>query len=132
MSILCNFCSKTFITVSNLNNHKRTAKYCLDIQKSRIETAKKDVEYKCECCDKVFSTKYNLATHLLSCNKKKCCNHINEQDKIIQNLELRLVSSQTEIEKHNEFLKNEMIKQEEYSQNEISKQEKLHKKELIK
>ena len=47
----CEFCEKSFSSKSNLYNHQKTAKYCLDKQKNSIIK-----EYKC-CCEKIFTTK---------------------------------------------------------------------------
>ena len=36
----CNFCNNTFSSVSQLNYHKKTAKYCLKIQEEQNEDIK--------------------------------------------------------------------------------------------
>lgn len=64
----CEFCNKTFSSISSLNYHKETAKYCLKIQGKDI----KDVldQYKCKNCSSLFTNKYNLNHHIELCNRK--------------------------------------------------------------
>lgn len=57
----CEFCTTEFATKSYLNNHMKTAKYCLKIQCNISEL------FMCEYCDKVLSTKNRLQTHLEIC-----------------------------------------------------------------
>ena len=62
----CEFCKKIFANISSLNNHKKTAKYCLVLQdKLNVK------EFMCEPCNKIFTTKHRLNTHKESCNKVK-------------------------------------------------------------
>lgn len=61
----CNFCKKSFKTNSNLFNHQRTAQYCLKIQN------KQNNDWICSNCDKVFSTKRTLNSHIEICKKKE-------------------------------------------------------------
>ena len=85
--IKCNFCNKNFITKYSLNNHKKTAKYCLKIQ--NIEPDNK--ENICNHCDKKFTTKNSMKLHIISCKEN-------------------IRSIEKEKEKYAEFLKNENIK----------------------
>ena len=64
----CDFCNKTFSSISSLNYHKETAKYCLKIQGKDI----KDIleQYKCKNCNSLFTNKHNLNHHVELCNKK--------------------------------------------------------------
>lgn len=62
----CDFCNKEFKSISSLNYHQRTAKYCLEIQGKDIGE-----EYKCEYCEKIFSTKYSLNCHIDVCKESK-------------------------------------------------------------
>jgi len=57
----CKFCKNTFKTTSILNNHMRTAVYCLDIQN------KKNNEFSCSYCEKVFTTKNKMNLHENKC-----------------------------------------------------------------
>ena len=54
-SLECKFCKKTYSSISSLNYHQRTAKYCLKIQLKSTEDVKK-VSFDCEYCDKQFSS----------------------------------------------------------------------------
>ena len=55
----CQFCKKTFNNISSLNKHKKTAKYCLEIQGTFIE-------YKCEC-GKISNLKTIHDSHIKNC-----------------------------------------------------------------
>ena len=77
----CKFCEKSFSTKSNLSNHQKTAKYCLDKQKKSIIN-----EYKC-FCEKIFTTKLNFERHDKICNIKKEKNIKYENILYIQKLE---------------------------------------------
>ena len=59
----CNFCKKTFSSLSSLNNHKLTAKYCLKIQGKNLVD-----NFKCDKCNKIFTVKNTLITHTKTCN----------------------------------------------------------------
>ena len=58
----CEFCKKEFTSISSLNKHKLTAKYCLKLQK-----VENNGEFNCKHCDKKFTVKKVLLTHLKSC-----------------------------------------------------------------
>jgi len=75
----CQFCKKIFSSISSLNNHKITAKYCLKIQGNIIS------KYECEFCNKSFTKKSGLKTHLISCKEKKSKNE-DIKDSTIDNL----------------------------------------------
>ena len=65
----CQFCKKKFSSKSNLSNHIKRAKYCI---KNRSEiNIKTDIDHKCDSCEKTFTTKYMLQTHILNCQVKK-------------------------------------------------------------
>ena len=62
----CEFCKKELKNISSLNNHKKTAKYCLKIQ-GNITTE----IFECKFCKKEFTTKQHLVTHSKICKKKE-------------------------------------------------------------
>jgi len=68
----CQFCNKTFCSVSQRNYHQKTAKYCLKIQNELNEEKKETVStIMCEYCNKVLSIYTNLKVHHNSCERKK-------------------------------------------------------------
>jgi uncharacterized protein YjaZ len=64
----CEFCKKTFNSISSLNKHKNTTKYCLEIQGKE---KKKTNIFLCEYCDKTFSGNNSLQKHLSNCKVKE-------------------------------------------------------------
>ena len=76
-SLECKFCKKNYSSVSSLNYHQKTAKYCLKIQQiSNVEVKK--VSFDCEYCNKQFSSKQRLKVHIENC--------LDKYKKITQNL----------------------------------------------
>jgi len=78
----CEFCNKSFKTKSNLNNHQKNARYCLEIRN-------KQVNFNCEYCEKNFSSKYGLSIHQNECLKF--------YKKIKEKIEREFISSKDEI-----------------------------------
>jgi len=58
----CSHCGSTFNNFSSLNNHQKTAKYCLKIQ------SKDNERFRCSVCRFSFSSKQRLDTH--TCKKQ--------------------------------------------------------------
>ena len=75
----CEFCNKSFSTKSSLNNHKKTAKFCLKIQDN-----KEIYTFDCDYCKKIFTSRQNLNIHLLNCKNKKIQSITKEKDKEIE------------------------------------------------
>lgn len=65
--IACDFCDTVFSNKYTLNNHKKTAKYCLTIQGKKIPSDKK---FQCDFCDKKLATNQSLQNHLKICQEK--------------------------------------------------------------
>ena len=63
----CKFCNKIFSSKSSLNNHQKTAKYCIKLQDNNVDTIS---NFNCEFCTKNFTTKQVLLNHLYSCKNK--------------------------------------------------------------
>jgi len=61
----CEYCEKSFSTKSNLINHQKTAKFCLNKQQKKIIK-----EYKC-FCEKIFTTKIIFERHHKICKISK-------------------------------------------------------------
>ncbi len=72
--MICEFCKKNLKNLSILNNHQKTAKYCLLLQGNG-----NDKKFKCNFCSKCYSQKKDLDRHLLNCIDKI----IHEKDLII-------------------------------------------------
>ena len=58
----CGFCHNKFKTKSSLNNHQKTAKYCISKQSNKIC-------FECDFCDKKYSSKYGLSKHIINCKQ---------------------------------------------------------------
>jgi GT2 family glycosyltransferase len=56
----CDFCKKTYTTVSSLNLHQKTAKFCIKIQKEKNIQHHQSV-FNCDFCKKEFSIKVKKA-----------------------------------------------------------------------
>lgn len=84
----CNFCGKIFLSKSALNLHKRTAKYCLkqreSLENTIIDFENQETIYECEFCEKKFTRKDYLKTHLSNCKNKKTKDTIFETEKKIE------------------------------------------------
>ena len=71
MTYNCEYCNKEYTSISSLNHHKKTAKFCLELQKNiNIESINIHI-YNCEYCNKEFTVKNHLQNHLLTCVDKK-------------------------------------------------------------
>jgi len=67
-NLYCEFCQSEFKSLSNLNYHQKTAKYCLILQnKNIIEQS----NFECEYCLKKFTTKIALTLHIKNCYYKE-------------------------------------------------------------
>jgi len=60
----CEICKKEFSFKYNLTHHKKTAKYCLELQ------GKSSENFECSFCAKKFVSQRNLNDHILICKKK--------------------------------------------------------------
>ena len=58
----CSYCENNFSTKTSLNNHQKTAKYCLKLQNKDIQ-----YKYKCESCNMCFHKIFNLDRHISIC-----------------------------------------------------------------
>jgi hypothetical protein len=97
---ICQYCNTECISVSNLNHHQKTAKFCLEIQKKEDETKKHSKLFNCEYCNKEFTVKYNYNVHLNSCKERKA-QDANKLNNRVKELELDLEKAKKEIEKIN-------------------------------
>ncbi len=75
----CEFCKHTFSSKTNLNNHVKTATYCLRLQ----GVNQLSDEHKCDGCSKIFGRKYELNRHSKTCKKN---NILQNNEKTIKSL----------------------------------------------
>lgn len=68
----CEFCKNSYSSKSSLNAHKKTAKFCLEIQ------GKTNTEFSCQYCQVFFSQKHILDTHEPKCSEKITFEHNRE------------------------------------------------------
>jgi len=119
----CEYCESEFKTISSLNLHKKTAKYCIKKQKSilledteeeeKIKTDKnKKIENICKFCGKIFSRNY-MKTHVLTCNSY--------YEHRIQELENLVLEKEIENKKLHEEKNTEIKKLREEKDTEIKK-----------
>lgn len=101
-SFICNFCNKNFKTISSLNYHKDTAKYCLLIQGKKVE----ETGEKCIYCKKIFLTKQNLSTHINSCNGRYeyIENELNSCKEDLQKYKMMYENAKNSLEQTKEML----------------------------
>jgi hypothetical protein len=58
--VLCEICNKGFATFNTLSNHKRRFH-------SDVRDSKKDFEYVCSKCNKIYETQLSLLRHSITC-----------------------------------------------------------------
>ncbi len=80
-NLICEYCKKSYSNKSSLNNHQKTTKKCLEIQKKLSSSITNIIEvsnlneistkYTCKYCSKNFTTKQNIKNHQDICLLKK-------------------------------------------------------------
>jgi hypothetical protein len=117
-NIKCKYCNKIFSTKSSLNNHQKTAKYCLTLQHDE----KNINNFECKYCKKKYTTKQVLINHVNICKDKKEIllndqmneyqskikekdSEIKEKDKLILELKIRNNNYQKQEENFKEQIK---------------------------
>ena len=79
----CDFCKKKYTSVSSLNLHQKTAKFCIKLQQQTgINIDAKTIE--CEYCNKTFLVKQSLEIHMKSCKNKDYKKSIDLENECIQ------------------------------------------------
>jgi hypothetical protein len=90
MSFKCEYCEKEYATLSNLNHHQKTAKFCIELQ-NKVKSS-----FICKECKKEFATNKYLKQHLLHCKvikQKNETDYKNENDELkneINELKIKL------------------------------------------
>jgi len=107
----CSYCKNTFSSKSVLNNHIKTAKYCLKLQNKEKSVNQDDIR-KCNGCGKIFTTKFNFQRHIQNCDKienmsqiivlkaynKNLIDKLDEKESLIDNLRLQIKDLQDKLE----------------------------------
>jgi hypothetical protein len=93
----CEYCEKLFSTKSNLTNHHKTAKYCIDKRKNGNIN-----EYKC-CCETIFTSKKNLDRHKKTCNIYDVIQPYKDGNIKLQNENIKLQNENIKFENQNKI-----------------------------
>ena len=117
----CEFCNKNFSTKSSLNNHQKTAKYCIKLQNNKVSEIP---NFYCDYCNKKFTSKQNLNIHLSTCKEKEFEQKLKDKEK---GFEQKLKDKEKEFEqklKDKEKLNIKIITENENYKQQLEKQEK--------
>ena len=79
MSFSCKFCKKNYSTKSSLNNHQKTVKACILIQKKSEDNSIKHTQYECKDCKAIFILESSLNRHINKCIAKKNSDALQEK-----------------------------------------------------
>jgi hypothetical protein len=82
--LICEFCNNKFKNISNLNNHKKRTKYCIELQKQKNSEVSNYLT-ECQYCSKSFSS-HIFKRHLETCKLKKenCITVLEERNKFLE------------------------------------------------
>lgn len=69
-TFLCNYCSTTFLSKSNLKTHQKSARYCLEQRESTQNIDTSHDEFICLYCNKVLTSRQRLNIHITVCDSK--------------------------------------------------------------
>ena len=75
----CEFCKRVLKNTSSMNNHLKSAKYCLKIR-GEIKKGK----FLCKFCSKDFHQKIHLHNHTLVCNTQQYTSKLEKENKLLQ------------------------------------------------
>ena len=112
----CQYCKSVFSTKTSLNNHQRTARYCLKLRGKPSE-----YKYKCDSCNMSFHKIFNLNRHMESCKandkvykyiqiNKELSDKIREKDIIIKQQSEQLLKNENVIVNLQDKIENIAIK----------------------
>jgi hypothetical protein len=83
----CEFCKNIFSNKQNLSSHQKHAKYCL-----KIRGVKTYEEYKCDICQKNFTSSFNFKRHQTSCKNNIALHEYVKEIKILKDKNMILES----------------------------------------
>jgi hypothetical protein len=106
----CNFCNNKYKTISSLNYHQKTAKFCIQLQNRELKTEEKFI---CNFCNKDFILKHAYTGHILICKEKKTKEE-NDNQKSLEELkeEIKKVREENEKLKHEKQIEFQQLKEE--------------------
>ena len=119
----CQYCNKIYSSKSSLNNHQKTAKFCVKLQ-NNIDT---NINFQCQYCEKVFTTKYNLSNHINICKKQK--EDIKQKEDCKEQLQIQKEKYKQQLRKQKQEYKEDLLKQKEDYKEQLEKKD-LQIKEL--
>ena len=120
---ICNFCKKTLASPKSLDNHQKSAKYCLLIQ------CKVSEKNKCNGCEKSFCNRTWLAQHQLGCTKYQISLKTDVLFKENNDLKLHIESIQKKELEKGAYYQEKLKEKEAYYQEKMKdKEEKLREK----
>lgn len=67
MNFSCEYCKNSYSTKTNLVNHQRTAKFCIEIRNKTELECYDNKTFSCEKCLKIFTRKDVLDKHVITC-----------------------------------------------------------------
>jgi hypothetical protein len=108
MTLKCDFCHKEFKSDKILKTHKKTAKYCLKLQKDNMSNVVLG-EFICEC-KKTFTLKNSLDRHKIICDKIKIKNEIETKTHDLENKIIRYEILFDQYEKKEKELREQLDK----------------------
>ena len=97
-SYTCSYCKKEYKSMSSLNFHQKTAKFCIKLQNKSITETE---NYTCNFCNKVFTLKQTFNIHSSSCKEKKIQDENNKQ-KTMEELNDELQKAKEDLQKAKE------------------------------
>ena len=122
----CQYCNKIYSSKSSLNNHQKTAKFCIKLQNTNTNTI-----FDCSYCKKNFTSKYNLSLHLNICKNQTKYN-IKKEEEYEDQLEKQKEEYKEQLQKQKEEYKEQLEKQKEEYKEQLEKQKEEYKEQLEK
>lgn len=104
----CTFCKKVFDTKNVLQHHKRTAKYCLEIQGTTI------TNFECKYCKKYLSTNERLVTHLNVCKLKTSYESDKKFDELKEQYDTKMSLQEDHYKKEIKVIQDKLQEKNEY------------------